>query len=239
MGAMYGELTIPARFNGPPSSGNGGYSAGALAERLLDGRPGTAQITLRKPPPLEVAMLLTEDRGAALYGGETILEGKLLDEDIEIVEPVAYDEAVEASRGYPGFESHPFPGCFACGTDRDDGLRIYPGPVDSRRVATPWTPDASLSETDRVGIPIVWAALDCSSGWANGGLDHERPYVLGRMAATVDALPQVGEPHVVVGRHLGQDGRKTYTLSTIYDSDGRIVARAGAVWIEVDPRAFT
>jgi hypothetical protein len=84
----------------------------------------------------------------------------------------------------------------------------------------------------------VWAALDCGGGWANGELDHERPSVLGRLAVTVDALPQVDEPHVVVGRHLGKDGRKTYTLSTVYDSDGRIVARAGAVWIEVDVSQF-
>ncbi|HSV41459.1 MAG TPA: hypothetical protein VLI04_22030 [Nocardioidaceae bacterium] len=235
---MYGELTIPARFNGPPSSGNGGYSAGAFAEALLAGAPGTAQITLRKPPPLEVTMLLTEDRSQALYAGETVMDGKLIDEDIEIVEPVSYDEAVDAMTRFTGFDSHPFPGCFACGTDREDGLRIFPGRVDPKRVATTWTPDASLSDTDQVGIPIVWAALDCTSGWANGDLEYERPSVLGRMAATVDALPRVGEPLVVIGRHLGKDGRKTYTLSTVYDSDGRIIARAGAVWIEVDTSLF-
>ena len=26
------SLTVPARFNGPPGSGNGGWTAGALAE---------------------------------------------------------------------------------------------------------------------------------------------------------------------------------------------------------------
>lgn len=238
MAGMYGELTIPSRFNGPDSSGNGGYSAGLLAEALLAGSPGTAQVTLRKPPPLAVPMLLTEDRTSAIHNGETILEAKLLDEDIEIVEPVSYDEAVAASKAFPGFASHPFPRCFACGPARDDGLGIYPGRVDARRVATPWTPDASLTESDRVGIPVVWAALDCASGWANGDLGHERPSVLGRLAVTVDALPQVDEPHVVVGRHLGKDGRKIYTLSTVYDSDGRIVARAGATWIEVDVSQF-
>ncbi|HET7690133.1 MAG TPA: hypothetical protein VFK41_07140 [Nocardioidaceae bacterium] len=235
---MYGELTIQPRFNGPDSSGNGGYSAGLLAEALLDGAAGAVQVTLRKPPPLAVPMLLTEDRTSAIHHGETILEATLLEEDIEIVEPVSYDEAVAASTSYPGFESHPFPRCFACGPARKDGLGIYPGRVDARRVATPWTPDASLTDTDRVGIPVVWAALDCASGWANGELSDGRPSVLGRLAATVDVLPQVGEPHVVVGRNLGKDGRKTYTLSTVYDSDGRIVARAGAVWIEVDPSLF-
>jgi len=235
---MYAELTIPSRFNGPPSSGNGGYSAGAMAEAFLRGSSGAVQVTLRQPPPLETPMLLTEDRTSCLSGGTTVMEAKAGDEEIEIVEPVSYDEAADAMTRYLGFTSHPFPGCFACGTDRTDGLRIFPGRVDEHRVATTWTPDASLSETDAVGIPVTWAALDCSGGWASGELDVERPMVLGRMAATVDVPPRVGEPHVVVGRLLGSMGRKTYTLSTLYDSDGRIVARAGHIWIAVDPATF-
>jgi hypothetical protein len=59
------------------------------------------------------------------------------------------------------------------------------------------------------------------------------------MTAQLDALPVVGEPHVVVGSALGSEGRKTFTASTLYDSDGRIVARAQHVWISVDPAAFS
>ena len=35
----------------------------------------------------------------------------------------------------PGRVDHPFPRCFACGPDRDegDGLRIFPGPVGAER----------------------------------------------------------------------------------------------------------
>ena len=54
----------------------------------------------------------------------------------------------------------------------------------------------------------------------------------------VDALPVVEEPHVVVGRHLGADGRKSFTASTLYDSDGRVVGAARHTWIQVDPAAF-
>jgi hypothetical protein len=45
-----GTLTIPARFNGPPSSANGGYTCGLVA-----GLVGTevASVSLRAPPPLE------------------------------------------------------------------------------------------------------------------------------------------------------------------------------------------
>jgi hypothetical protein len=41
------SVTIPARFNGPHESGNGGYSAGALAA-FLD---GAAEVSLRRPVP--------------------------------------------------------------------------------------------------------------------------------------------------------------------------------------------
>ena len=62
--------------------------------------------------------------------------------------------------------------------------------------------------------------------------------VLGRMTARVDDLPVIGEPHVVVGEGRGQDGRKTFTASTLYDSDGRVVATAEHTWIAVDPALF-
>ena len=62
--------------------------------------------------------------------------------------------------------------------------------------------------------------------------------VLGRMTARVDDLPVVGEPHVVVGEDRGQDGRKTFTASTLYDADGRVVATAEHTWIAVDPELF-
>jgi hypothetical protein len=147
---------------------------------------------------------------------------------------------------YQGLRSHPFPHCFSCGPERaeSDGLRIFPGPVGGGRVASMWTPHESLAEAsdvldpgvERVGLATTWAALDCVGGWST---DLEgRPMVLGQIAARVDALPVVGEPHVVMGLELSSEGRKTFTASTIYDSDGRIVARARHTWIEVDPAAF-
>ena len=46
-------ITIPGGFNGPDGSGNGGYSAGLLAERLTRVGGTAVQVTLRTPPPLD------------------------------------------------------------------------------------------------------------------------------------------------------------------------------------------
>ena len=48
----------------------------------------------------------------------------------------------------------------------------------------------------------------------------------------------IGEEHVVVGLACGREGRKTFTASTLYDADGRVVARAEHVWVAIDPSAF-
>lgn len=249
------HLSIPARFRGPNRSGNGGWTAGALAERAAQhpDRPvdcPVVEVTLRRPPPLEVAMAVTHlDDGTTqlLLDGEPVAVARCSGEEIDPVEDVAPPRAEEAMASYPGHRVHPFPGCFACGTGRaeGDGLRIFPGAVGEGRVASVWVPHESLVEVSdllnpgvqRVGVATTWAALDCVGGWSS---DLEgRPMVLGRMAARVEALPVVGEPHVAVGAELGGEGRKVFTASTLYDSDGRVVARARHTWIAVDPAAFT
>lgn len=259
MPATDSDLRVPARYCGPTSSGNGGYTAGLLAERLADAtRPAdecpVVEVTLRTPPPLDTDMVVEHlDEGARtrLWHGETLVaEARCTDEELVPVDEVSLADATAAMARYPGLRSHPFPRCFACGPERaeGDGLRIFPGPVGTDgsrgRVASAWTPHADLAEASdlldpgvqRVSLGATWAALDCVGGWTT---DLEgRPMVLGQIAAQVDALPVVGEPHVVVGVELATEGRKTFTASTVYDSDGRIVARARHTWIAVDPSAF-
>ena len=244
-------VTIEQRFRGPARSGNGGYTAGSLAERVPTRRtPGTVEVTLRMPPPLDTPMDVVADGATtALRAGDAVVaQAREVDEQLPPVEAVGADVAAEAMASYAGLRSHPFPGCFACGTDRaaGDGLQIYPGPVPGRpdTVASLWVPHQSLAVqgdlvdagVERVGVATTWAALDCVGGWSE---DLEgRPSVLGRITARVDELPVVGEPHVVVGARLGRDGRKTFTASTLYDVDGRVVATARHVWVAVDPSVF-
>jgi len=66
---MAGTLTIPNRFSGPPGVGNGGYSCGRFAALL----GGAAEVTLRRPVPLETALQVQRE-GASIR----ILDGEHL-----------------------------------------------------------------------------------------------------------------------------------------------------------------
>lgn len=246
---MKDTLLVPARFCGPAKSGNGGYVAGALAGALGDTEDLAVTVTLRQPPPLDATMRLTRvDSGLELtFGGALIAQATTSEAEVEAVEAVGWDEAAAAGASYAGHVTHPFPTCFACGTERPDGLRIFPGPVASAReemtrVAATWVPDATVSADDhddparRASLAATWSALDCIGAWAGDLV--ERPLVLGQMTAIIDDLPVEGEQHVVTGEHRGSEGRKTFTASTLHDSDGRIVGRAEHVWISIDPASF-
>lgn len=235
-------LVVPSRFCGPASSGNGGWTAGALAQ-LTDAGRSAVEVTLRRPPPLELAMPVEPADGFLVARLEDLVvaQARVVADDLVALDAVRAEVARAAETTYAGHRSHPFPTCFSCGVAREpgDGLRIFPGFVGATRVAATWQPDPSVAgpeDADHATAPVAWAALDCVSAWAADVAD--RPMVLGRMTAAVDALPRVGEPHVVVGEVRGTQGRKTRTASTLYDGDGRVVGRAEHVWIAVDPAAF-
>lgn len=229
-------LVVPARFNGPAGSGNGGWSAGALAA-YVDADGGAVEVTLRQPPPLDTPMEVVEDDGVmtAMHEGAPALVARRAALAPEGVPAVSMALAREAATRYPGLEQHPFPTCFTCGTDREpgDGLRIFPGRVDDLdgrpRVAAPWV----AGEAD---LRVVWAALDCAGAWAADMED--RMMVLGRMTAEVLGTPVAGEEHVVVGLARGSEGRKHRTATTVVDPRGAVLGRAEQVWIEVSPEAF-
>lgn len=234
-------IRIARRFRGPTSSGNGGYTAGLLAE-LVAGAPAVT-VTLRRPPPLEVDLATAATPGGWLlrHGDDVVAEAVGADLTAA-ADPVAYVDvatAQPAEDSYPGLRHHPFPECFVCGPARDpgDGLRLFPGRLRDGHTACTWTPDASLGDPDgRVAPEYVWAALDCPGGWT-GDLEG-RPMVLGRISATLPGPVVVGDTYVVVGRLLGSEGRKTFTASTVYDSAGHECGRASHTWIHVDPSQF-
>jgi hypothetical protein len=241
------ELVVAGRFRGPARSGNGGYSAGALAA-LAPGGWSAVTVRLSQPPPLDTAMAVTrtDDLLVAASGDAEVARALRADHEPVPVEPVDAATARAAEAAYPGLTAHPFPTCFACGTGREpgDGLRIFPGPVAPGRVAATWTPHPSVAAdwheyreaTSEVGHAVTWAALDCAGGWAAD--IGERLMVLGTMTAHLDRLPVVGEEHVVVGEARGESGRKRMSATSLYDASGGLVGTAEHVWIAVDPADF-
>ena len=212
-------LTIDARFNGPPDSGNGGVTCGLLAQAT-----GLAEVTLRQPPPLGRPLEL---RDSSLFDGDLLVAAAAAGTiTVTPPPPVTLSEAALATTGYGGWQEHPFPTCFVCGPEKEDGLRLFAGPVAEGVVATPWVP----VDDDPV---MVWAALDCPSGWS---FDLPgRPMVLGRMTCRIDALPEAGEDHVVQGWRVAEDGRKVSTGSALYTADGSLLAVAQQTWIVLTP----
>jgi len=230
--AIESTVTLAHRFCGPPDSANGGYSAGTLA-KFVD---GVAEVTLRQAAPLDRPLEVRHEaeRVVMLDGDELIAEAIATTVDLEAPAPVDLETARNAAENSPfrDLARHPFPTCFACGPKRDegDGLRLFAGRLPGTDTfAAPWTPTEAADE-------IVWAALDCpSSAVIYLDTDTPAPHVLGRIAARIDARPEVGVPHVIMSWSRGGEGRKAHSASAIYDPLGRVCAIARATWIQLNP----
>ena len=223
-------ITIAARFRGPDASANGGYSAGLLAAAV----DGDAEVTLRRPPPLDTRMVTEMGDGGVklLDGDELVALATPATVELDLPESPGVEAARRASAGYAGFESHAFPRCFSCGPERTDGLGIFPGPIGESMVAAVFEPDPTLPTDDRsLAEPVVWAALDCAGAWTEHRKLAEAPVVLGRMAAHIaEPVPRHGE-FVVVGWPLGRDGRKLFAATVLFDAAGKALAWSRQTWI--------
>jgi ribosomal protein S18 acetylase RimI-like enzyme len=235
---------VPARFNGPPASGHGGYSAWVAARYL---EAGAVEVSLRQPPPLDTPMEVVRDGTSVALcaardhqtpsGDRVTMKSRVLEAapvDLEGVEaPAALDvDAARAARD-PSLwaaEVHPFPTCFACGPLHPDGLHLYPGAVGDGRYATDWTPPVGCEPS------LVWSALDCPSWAPFMAAEREGACVLARLAVTIASLPPA-EPHAIVAEPVAIDGRKHTSVVGLYSADGELRAAARALWIELRPDA--
>lgn len=227
-------LRIDERFRGPPTSGNGGYSAGLLAKEL--GGTGCV-VTLRKPPPLmrDLRIEYGSDAVSLLCDNELIASAMLAPGEVEVPPPPSLHSAEAAQARYAGFCAHPFPGCFVCGTKRaaDDGLRIFAGPLGDAagQVAATWIPDESLAdEQGRVKPEFLWAALDCPGYFA---IPNPGPALLGRLGVNLHGEARVGEPLIVTAWPLDSEGRKHKVGTALHDRAGRLIAAALATWVSI------
>jgi hypothetical protein len=232
-------ILIPRRFNGPPDSGHGGYSCGAVAA-LVD---GIVEVTLRAPPPLE-RPLTTERAGdvVTVRDGDTVVaEARPAELSLDVPEAVSIEEAAEGNRaGHTRWAGvHPFPTCLVCGPERDDtdGFGVLAGPLDGEGVyAADWTPAGWLADDGGDVRPeFVWAALDCPSSSPAANDWGGPPVVLARLTASIEGPVRAGEPHALMSWPLELEGRKRHTGVALLDADGALRARARALWIELRP----
>jgi hypothetical protein len=234
------SIVIPQRFCGPPTSGNGGYSCGLLAQSLP--RAVAAECTIRKPIPIERELQIeVADHGARLLDGEeVVIEAVACDYEFALPSPSSYEEAHAAVRNSPAYRNHPFPTCFVCGPDRaeHDGLRVFPGPVAQQSgftnlFAASWLPAPEFGDANgNVKSEFVWAAMDCPTGFA-AGFPYEGKLVTGRLGVKQLVPVPVGEPCVLMSWSLGSDGRKCYSAGALFNAEQKVCAMAKATWIRL------
>lgn len=229
-------LRVAARFCGPPTSANGGYICGLVADAIGE----LVTVRLLSPPPLDADMTLHADEGGTWHverAGVRIVEARPASlDDLVLPARVSYPDAVEAARhaNWADPAQHPCPGCFVCGPLRSagDGLRLFAGPLPEHNcVATGWVPDASLARADGMVAPeFIAAALDCPGFQAlQTGL---KPYLLGEYTCRIDRGVRIGEACVIVGWKIEVKGRRSIVGTALYDAQGQACALAKGVWIE-------
>jgi hypothetical protein len=227
-------LFVPGRFNGPLTSGHGGYCSGVIADLV----EGPAEVTLRSPVPLERALAVIREDG----GSVRVLEGETLvadahptsDLQIEVPAPVSLDQARLAATRYRGTLDGLFGSCFVCGRGREDALGVFAGSVEGRQlVASPWTPpDWTADAEGRVLPEFIWSVLDCPTYFAVYTNDELPISFLGRLTARVEAPVIAGMEHVVIAWPIGSEGRKRHAGAAVFSSDGEPLAVARALMIE-------
>ena len=224
-------MRIPARFNGPPGSANGGFACGLVAAEL---DVASAEVSLRAPPPLETGAVGrarrrrrpgerrgdTRGRGPRRRGGRR---------------PAA--RAALPRRGLPGgartgSSAGPPTTRFPPASCAEPNARTATGSRSSRwRSATAGTTRLRGRRSSRAWCGRRSTAPPARPGanWGEGP-----PIVLARLAVAIDAEPELGEPHVIVSWPLGRDGRKREAAAALFDADRR---RARAIARAVDRAA--
>ncbi len=230
------EITIPWTTNGPPGSGHGGACAGMFANGA--GRPD-ARVRLHAPIPLETALTVQvmDDMTTIADEATTIATVHKLDGPLAVGQFGRVSKAdVEAAEGrfldhHDGV--HMAPTCFACGNARPDGLGLGLRPAeipDTGLGVAAWRPNLNGA------VPnwLVWAALDCPSGFpALSSVNADEAVVTGELSVETRCELRGDGDYQILGRRTGRRGRVFTTEAAIVDEAGFSCAVAVATWIVV------
>lgn len=233
------SIYIKSRFNGPPSSANGGYASGMLASALR----GAVEASLHAPPPLDKELeLIAADGKAELKLGDQLL-GTAIEKPLELDVPALPPQFELGINPYeapdaPG-EFKPFGRCFVCGEDRErgDGMCIHSKRLNETPglVGAYWDLGAELAGEDGFIKPeYLWSALDCPGYYSCA---PGEPALLGRLHAEILAPLKAEGQARIIGWDMGDPtkpkGRKRLCGTAVYSADGTLVAKAAGLWITV------
>ena len=146
------RVTIDARFNGPPTTANGGCACG-VAARYVD---GPAEVALRAPVPLGTA-LAVERRGEAvlLRDGDQVVAEARPARAPDVEPPVRPDGRTRRAAMADAWQGRPalFARCWVCSPDREDGLgrHVRAAPRPPGRAPPPSSAPARASPRPRAG----------------------------------------------------------------------------------------
>jgi len=247
---MSDTFRVLKRFNGPHDSGNGGYSAGLAAQFLLNA--DAIEVTIRAPVPLDQTLrahatetgfdIMTDDASTRIL----IMSLRPSWLETPNVKSPGLEAATVAAATFRNEEDHFLPRCFVCGPARPvgDGLRIFSdwlkepsgldNPNDFPIVAAPWQPAPDLADASgHISPEYMWAALDCPGAFA---IDKE-PILLGRMTAKILSRPTPDAPIISVAWSKGQDRRKHFAGTALFNEAGDLLAFSEQVWIQIDSHA--
>jgi len=220
-------VVLDRRFNGPPETANGGYACGVVARHV----DGPAHVSLRRPVPLGIPLELErhDDGHVTLHDGDLLIaEGDpALPLDLEPPYRPSVEEARAAAAQRPDSWPAAFHSCWVCSPTRHDGLGVVFGRLVGHPDAT-----AAVLDAGTVAPEVVWAALDCPS-YTPPLWGQAMPSLLASMHAELIEPVPAGEPVAVVGWTLGTEGRKHRSATAILAGDGRVLARAEALWIRL------
>ena len=235
------EIRLTKQHCGPASMGHGGYVAGLFADRSGD---EAIQVTLRRPCPFDTPLQLVEQSPGRfqLLDGETLIaEAEPAPLQLEVPPAPSLEEAIAAEPKSPSFYNQRgvHPSCFGCSNGRaqGDGLRVFVGPVEGRPlVAGRFSPPSNFTDASGLVRPLfVLAALDCPGAFAFI-VDRKRAGLLGRIVFKQHAEVHGGQDYIVSGWQAGEDGRKLFAGTALFDTEGRLLAAAHATWFQMKPR---
>ena len=230
-----GNITIASAFNGPPTSGNGGYASGVLS-RLFE-TPHTVRISAPIPLDTPLAVTQQDNKLVAAAGEKPILTAR--PGGVTLTPPAApsIEAAQKAGENPTYFGAGGVSTCFVCGRNRKDGdgLHIHCGRLgDKLEAAAVWTPHANFDDGHgHVRPEYVWAALDCPGGFALPEI--ETTYLLGEMTAAIYQPILTGQPVIIQAWHEWSDGRKHFAGTALHAEDGTLLAQADTLWNELTP----